>query len=178
MNTRRYSFWIAVVVIAGIAGIWGIASQAAQSAAEPSRLRSGTAIGEAVPDILFSTFDGDELTTQDLHGKVVVINAFASWCGPCRIETPELVKFFQANQDKVVLIGLNVGENEAAVLGYQLDFSVPYPLVLDPGGEIAAHFRPRGLPTTWFIDSQGIVQTIHLGPLTAEKMAQITAEMQ
>lgn len=167
-----------MVVIAGIAGIWGIASQSAQTAAEPSSLRSGTAIGEAVPDILFSTFDGDELTPKDLHGKVVVINAFASWCGPCRIETPELVKFFQANQDIVVLIGLNVGENEAAVMGYQQDVSVPYPLVLDPDGEIAAHFHPRGLPTSWFIDPQGIVHTIHLGPLTAERMALITAEIQ
>ena len=76
-----------------------------------------------------------------------------------------------------MLIGLNIGENEAAVLGYQQDFFIPYPLVLDLSGKIAEQFRPRGLPTTWFIDPQGIVQSIHLGPLTAELMAQITAEI-
>jgi thiol-disulfide isomerase/thioredoxin len=175
MNNLRYPLGLAVVVIAVIAGIW-IAAR--QPGAGLSNLRNGTAIGEVVPNIPFSTIDGDELATNDLRGKVVVVNAFATWCGPCRVETPELVKFYQANQDKVVLIGLNVGENEESVLGYQQDFGVPYPLVLDPGGKIAEQFRPRGLPTTWFIDPQGIVQAIHAGPLTAELMAQITAEIQ
>jgi thiol-disulfide isomerase/thioredoxin len=140
-------------------------------------LRTGTAIDEAIPNIHLVTFDGRELMTGELHGKVVVINAFASWCGPCRAETPDLVNFYQTNQDKVVLIGLNIGENESAVSNYQQDFGVPYPLVLDPDSEIAELFRPRGLPTTWFIDPQGIVQRIHAGPLTAELMAQITAEI-
>lgn len=175
MSNRRYPLWIVVVVIAGMAGIWAIASQ---SATDIDNLRTGSAIGETIPEIHFSTFGGDELITNDLRGKIVVINAFASWCGPCRVETPELVKFFLANQDKVVLIGLNVGENEAAVSGYQQDFSVPYPLVLDPSGEITETFRSRGLPTTWFIDPQGVVHSIHVGPLTAELMAQITAEIQ
>jgi thiol-disulfide isomerase/thioredoxin len=175
MSTRRHFLWLAVAMIAGVAGIWSVTRQ---NDTDTSDLRTGTAIGEVVPNIPFSTIDGDELATKDLRGKVVVVNAFASWCGPCRVETPELVKFYQANQDEVVLIGLNVGENEAAVLGYQQDFFIPYPLVLDPGGKIAEQFRPRGLPTTWFIDPQGIIQSIHLGPLTAELMAQITAEIQ
>ncbi len=173
MGTRRYISWLAVVIIVGIAGIW-IAAR--RSEAGISNLRTGTAIGDVVPNIPFSTIDGEEFATNNLRGKVVVVNFFASWCGPCRIETPELVKFYQANQDKVVLIGLNLGENEAAVLGYKQDFDVPYPLVLDPGGKIAEQFRPRGLPTTWFIDPQGIVQSIHFGPLTAELITQITAE--
>lgn len=173
MGTRRYIFWLSVMIIVGIAGIW-IAAR--RSGAGLSTLRTGTALGDVVPNITFSTIGGEEFATNDLRGKVVVVNAFASWCGPCRVETPELVKYYQDNQDKVVLIGLNIGENEAAVLGYQQDFFIPYPLVLDPGGKIAEQFRPRGLPTTWFIDPQGVVQSIHLGPLTAELMAQITAE--
>lgn len=175
MSTRRTISWLAVVIIASIAGIWIATRQF--GGVGVSNLRTGTAPGERVPNILFSTIDGEELATNDLRGKVVVVNAFASWCGPCRVETPELVKFYQDNQDKVVLIGLNVGEGEAAVLGYQQDFGVPYPLVLDPGGKIAEQFRPRGLPTTWFIDTRGIVQSIHLGPLTTEQIAQMIAEI-
>jgi thiol-disulfide isomerase/thioredoxin len=174
MSLRRNFLWLAVAILAGIVGIWFATRSSKDSI---SHLRVGTSIGEVVPNIPFSTIDGKKFMLNDLRGKVVVINAFASWCGPCRIETPELVKFYQSNQDQIVLIGLNVGENEAAVLDYQQDFFIPYPLVLDPDGEIAAHFRPRGLPTTWFIDPQGIVQSIHLGPLTAERMAQITAEI-
>lgn len=158
-----------------VVGIWVFTRQNEPIAPGP---RTGTAIGEVIPNIHLSTFDGDDLATNDLHGKVVVINAFASWCGPCRAETPELVKFFQANLDKVVLIGLNVGENESAVSNYQQEFGVSYPLVLDLDGKIAELFKPRGLPTTWFIDPQGIVQTIHTGPLTAELIEQITAEIQ
>lgn len=174
MGTRRYIFWLSVVIIVGIAGIW-IAAR--RSGAGISTLRTGTAIGDVVPNIPFSTIDGEEFATNDLLGKVVVVNAFASWCGPCRVETPELVRYYQSNQDRVVLIGLNVGENEAAVSSYQQDFSVSYPLVLDQSGKLAEQFRPRGLPTTWFIDPQGIVQTIHVGPLTAELMEQITGEI-
>lgn len=174
MSTRRHFLWLAVAMIAGVAGIWFFTRQ---NDTDTSGLRTGTAIDEAIPNIHLVTFDGRELMTGELHGKVVVINAFASWCGPCRVETPDLVKFYQDNQDKVMLIGLNIGENETAVSNYQQDFGVPYPLVLDPNGKIAEHFRPQGLPTTWFIDPQGIVQTIHVGPLTAELMGQITAEI-
>jgi thiol-disulfide isomerase/thioredoxin len=174
MSTRRHFFWLAMAMIAGVAGIWLVTRQ---NDTDTSNVRIGTAIGEAIPDIRLAIFDGRELMTSDLHGKVVLINAFASWCGPCRAETPDLIEFYQANQDKVVLIGLNIGENEAAVFSYQQDFGVPYPLVLDLDGTIAEHFRPQGLPTTWFIDPQGIVQTIHVGPLTAELMEQITTEI-
>lgn len=174
MGSRKYFLGFAVALIA-IAGIWFAQSQ---SDAGASILRNGTAIGEVLPNLQLATIDGHELATDDLRGKVVVINAFASWCGPCRVETPELVKFYNANRDKVVLIGLNIGENEAAVLGYQQEFFVSYPLVLDPGGKIAEQFRPRGLPTTWIIDPKGIVQTIHVGPLTAELMAEITGQVQ
>lgn len=118
------------------------------------------------------------MTKNDLRGKVVVVNAFASWCGPCRAETPDLVRFYQENRDKVVLVGLNIGESESAILSYQQDFGVPHPLVFDPGGSIAGLFRLRGLPTTWFVDPQGIVHTIHAGPLAFERMEQITAEIQ
>lgn len=175
MSAQRYFYWFVMATIVGIAGVWFFTRQ---NDVETTGIRTGTAIGESVPNIHLPTFEGGDLTTDDLHGKIVIINAFASWCGPCRVETPDLVKFYLANQDRVVLIGLNVGENESAVSNYQQDFGVPYPLVLDPDGKIAEIFRPRGLPTSWFIDPLGVVQTIHAGPLTAELMAQITSEIQ
>ncbi len=109
---------------------------------------------------------------------MVLVNAFASWCGPCRAETPELVWIQDKYADELAVIGLNVEEDSAAVEAYRDDFLINYPLVLDPGGAAAEHYRPRGLPTSWFIDGKGIVRYVHSGPMNAEMIAKILADIQ
>ena len=102
----------------------------------------------------------------------MVLNQFASWCAPCLLETPYLVTASQSNPDGVVFVGLNVLENSSAVSAYKDEFQVPYPLVLDPQGEITDIYKPVGIPTSWFIDAEGIVRYVHSGPMTGEMIQQ------
>lgn len=144
----------------------GIAHPVAE-VAEVAGLSVGTTVGDLAPDFTGTTLDGETIRLGDLRGKVVLVNDFASWCGPCLAETPHLVEVFNTNAEDVVFIGLNLQESEDAVVTYRDDFAVTYPLVLDPDGRLIDIYKPIGLPTSWFIDPDGVVRYVHVGPMTA-----------
>ena len=145
------------------------------TAASNSDLVTGTAVGEIAPEFEGQTIDGESLKLSDLRGQVVVLNLFASWCGPCRLETPHLVG---ASQDlesgETAVVGLNLNESPQAVADFQAEFGIPYPLVMDPDGALTSDvYRPIGLPTTWFIDQEGVVRFVFSGAMTEELLLQI-----
>ena len=129
-------------------------------------LAVGIAAGEIAPDFTGTTLDGENIRLSDFRGKIVLLNDFASWCGPCLAETPHLVDIYNAEEGEVVFIGLNIEETEAHVAGYRDEFNVPYPLVLNQDGKLTEIYRPIGLPTSWFIDPEGVVRYVHAGPMT------------
>ncbi|MFC1878937.1 TlpA family protein disulfide reductase [Chloroflexota bacterium] len=146
----------------------------------PLDLPSGTAVGELAPDFSGQTLDGKTFRLSDHTGKIVVLNVFATWCGPCRLEMPHLVEGYnQVSNQGVVFIGINLQENPAAVSGFRDEFGVNFPLLLDPNGELTNNlYRPIGLPTTWFIDPQGVVQYVYSGAMTGEVLVRIIEDIQ
>lgn len=137
-------------------------------------LQTGTSIGELAPDFTAITLEGETIRLSDYRGKIVMINDFATWCGPCLLETPHLVELYDARQDEIEIIALNMQENESEVADYQSQFGIRYPLVMDPNGELTEEtYRPIGLPTSWFIDSDGVVRYVHSGPLTAPMLEEV-----
>jgi len=136
-------------------------------------LTVGTTVGNLAPDFEALTIDGETLHLSELRGKTVLLNLFASWCGPCRAETPELVELAKDESDDLLLIGLNLGETPAAIETYRQDFNVPYPLLPDADGRLMELYRPIGLPTSWFIDPEGVIRYIHNGPMTATMIQKV-----
>ena len=126
----------------------------------------GIDIGELAPDFTATTLEGETITLSDYRGQIVLVNDFATWCGPCLAETPHLVDVYNAEDGEVMFIGLNLQETEANVADYRDQFNISYPLVLDPDGKLTEIYRPIGLPTSWFIDPDGIVRYVHAGPMT------------
>jgi len=167
---------VLIVVLAVLLSSQAVTIQSGPQSDSPVRI--GTSVGDTAPDLKLSTLDGGEVRTSDFRNRVVLVNAFASWCGPCRAETPELVQVHGENPNILAVIGLNIGEDRAAVEAYQNDFLVNYPLVLDPDGSASEKYRPRGLPTSWFIDGNGIVRYVHSGPMNGEMIADILADIQ
>jgi thiol-disulfide isomerase/thioredoxin len=115
-------------------------------------------IGSPVPE---------ELSLADLRGRIVIVNFWASWCGPCRIEQPDLnAAWALLPADEVVLIGVNIEDTEANAMAHLREFEVPYLSLYDPVNALAGRFEgigARTIPSTVFLDREGRVAARVLG---------------
>lgn len=132
--------------------------------------------GEAAPDFAMVLDDGRYLRLSDLQGKPVALNFWATWCGPCRLEMPELVKAANADEDLVVLAA-DVQEARSPVEDFVAEFKMNLPVVLDKEGKVRNLYRVPGLPTTYFIDKTGKIASVVVGPLTPQVLADRLAEI-
>jgi thiol-disulfide isomerase/thioredoxin len=102
--------------------------------------------------------DDTAWSSVSVRGQVLVVNFWASWCGPCRAEQPALATVARAYRDRrVALIGVNVQDTRAAALAYTREFQVPYPSLFDPGAQTATRLRAVALPTTFILDHDGVI---------------------
>jgi thiol-disulfide isomerase/thioredoxin len=126
--------------------------------AADAAVASAVAIGSPVPE---------ELSLADLRGRIVIVNFWASWCGPCRIEQPDLnAAWGLLPADEVVLIGVNIEDSEANAMAHLREFDVPYLSLYDPVNALAGRFEgigARTIPSTVFLDREGRVAARLLG---------------
>lgn len=130
-------------------------------------------IGEPAPDFALPDVDANVVRLSDFRGKTVVMNAWATWCPPCREEFPELVNLYDANKDRgLVVLGVDLQESPGQVQQFAEEFGAKFPIVIDLDAEVAGQYRLLGLPTTWFIDAQGILRAQQVGVLSKRIIAE------
>lgn len=165
----RRSAWM-WVVLAAIVVIGFAAWQLSRSGTDPAFLSRayGFDIGnypaiseersEQAPDLQGPKLGGGSLSLANYRGKVVVVNLWASWCGPCRREQPQLEGVWREYRDRgVQFLGLNVRDQQAAARAFQNEFDVSYPSFFDDSSRLAFELRAQVLPTTYVIDHEGRV---------------------
>lgn len=131
--------------------------------------------GSHIPDFSMSLFTGYEFNGQtqvqlaDLRGKVVMINFWASWCKPCEQEAADLRAAWQHYQPtgKVIFIGADYVDTEPAARAYLEKFSITYPNGPDVGTKVSQLFRIKGVPETYFLDQNGILRYVQIGPFSS-----------
>jgi len=126
--------------------------------------QSGARSGVAAPALSGTTIDGGHFDLSAQRGHPTVVDFFASWCGPCRAEQPELDAAARRYAPRgAVFVGIDFREGAAETRSYLRDNGVPYPVLRDPDGSIAAAFDVVAPPTTVVIDAQGRVVVSYLG---------------
>jgi thiol-disulfide isomerase/thioredoxin len=126
--------------------------------------------GSLAPDFLLQGLqEGTEYRLSDFRGHPVVLNFWATWCAPCRKEIPQLVQAYQKYRDQgLVVIGLNHAESRSIVRPYAEKFGMDFPIAIDLDGEMWDRYKLLGLPTTFFIDRDGFIRSIYMGPFVAQ----------
>ena len=164
--------WIAVLGLLAVLG-WSLINT---TAARPE-------VGQEAPAFDVEFFDGYEwdgrttATLEDMRGKVVVLNFWASWCVECRDETPMLESAWQQYGDDVVVLGVAYADVEPNSLAYMRDFGVSFPHAPDLGTDISQTYEITGVPETFFIDKEGIIRHVQIGAVNEQMLNTIIPDL-
>ncbi len=132
--------------------------------------------GRAAPNFFLDALEADALTLTDLRGEYVLVNFWASWCGPCRGETPDLQDFHIRTLNKgITVVGVNQQEDVKTARGFVEEFAVDYPILFDFSGEVSSAYAVGvgGLPRTFLVNPDGVVERVYLGRITDEQLREI-----
>jgi len=154
MHRNRIRAIIAIgAVVIGIAAL-GVALAPAARAGAPA----------PAPDFALPAMDGSELRLSELRGQVVMINFWATWCGPCRQEMP-LLQQLQVKYEPLgfTLVGINVEPESAGARTWLEKVHVTFPILFDRQNQVAERFGVQGMPSSVFVDRSGKVRYVHRG---------------
>lgn len=129
----------------------------------------GWKIGEEAPDFLLTTTDNHDIKLSDYRGRNVIINFWASWCGPCRMEVPVFKSIGSTlSKSGVVFLAVSVRDSMDNAQSYAKSNDLDWIIPVDPRGMVADYYNVHGIPTSFFIDKKGIIKSIKIGPFLSE----------
>ncbi|MCM3738950.1 TlpA family protein disulfide reductase [Oceanobacillus luteolus] len=130
--------------------------------------------GEIAPDFELETLDGAVVKLSELKGEKVILNFWATWCPPCKEEMPEMQEFYDKYGDDINVIAVNFKEKNDKVAEFLNEYGYTFPSPLDSEGLVGHEYGVLTLPTTYFINSDGVIQEPrHVGPMTYEFMEEM-----
>lgn len=128
-------------------------------------------VGDAAPAFQATDLAGGTVSLDEFRGRVVVVNFWATWCPPCRVELPELDAYQAEMGDQVVILGIDSREAPSVVAPFVRESGLRFPILLDEDGAITAAYGVVGLPTSLILDRSGIVRERITGPMTRDTLA-------
>ena len=127
-------------------------------------------LGRLAPNFRLPNAHGEVIKLSDLRGQYVLLNFWASWCGPCRAEVRDLSELSERFPEVLTVLGINQQEVSEIVIAFKSQFSVSYPLLLDFYGQVSSTYAiSTGLPVSLLIDQKGVIREIYWGALSEEQ---------
>jgi cytochrome c biogenesis protein CcmG/thiol:disulfide interchange protein DsbE len=156
---------VVVFVLGGVWAWWGRVPDGASSTGVAPQS------GFQAPDFELDSLEGGSTRLSDLRGQVVVVNLWATWCGPCRAEMSALERVWQEYRDRgLVVLAVNQREAPERVQDFVAQLGLTFPILLDRNGSVAASYRTRALPTTFFVGRDGAIRASVVGGPLAEAL--------
>ena len=151
-------------------GLWMLLGQilsTGETVRGTAYIRQDALPGRSAPNFELANLAGQPVTLADFKGKPVILNFWATWCPPCREEFPDLQAVAEAYGDDLTVIGINhtSGDTPDLVPDFVAEYGISFPILLDELGLVVELYGVVGLPTTIFIDRQGIINEIITGPV-------------
>ncbi len=126
-------------------------------------------MGDPAPEVVGTTLDGQSVSLSSLRGRPVLVNFWASWCGPCRDEFPLFKQELSAHAaDGLTILGVVYKDSADPARAFETSFGATWTSVTDPDGAIAKAYRVAAPPQTYFVDRQGVLRSIQIGQVKAE----------
>ena len=124
------------------------------------------------------SLDGSVIRLSDLRGKKVMLNFWASWCGPCRMEIPHMVEAYSEHSASgFEILAVNLREDPARVTQFVSEFGMTFPIAMDTTGSVGASYYIRSIPTSLFLNEEGIITAVHVGTLTEQALQGYLAQL-
>ncbi|MCI2432388.1 DUF3179 domain-containing protein [Candidatus Acetothermia bacterium] len=158
---------IGALLIVTVFALWWRSSPFTPSSSAPSLAE---AIGAPAPDFALPALDGEITRLSELRGRKIVLNFWASWCGPCRAEMPDLESAYQRYREKLTLLGINLAEEPKTIRRFLEEVRVSYPMLLDAQGDVARAYGVIAQPATYWIDEQGQIVYRKFGAYTRSEL--------
>lgn len=126
--------------------------------------QASVVVAAPAPDFTLRQVDGPNLRLQEQRGRVVMVNFWASWCGPCRLEMPHLNRLHAKYRDAgFTLLGVNIDEDAGKAAGLSSKLGLRFPILLDTDKKVSRLYNLTTMPSTVLIDRDGRVRHVHLG---------------
>ena len=122
------------------------------------------------PDFELTSLSGETIQLKDYRGKPVLLNFWATWCAPCRLEMPAFQSRFEEGAGELAIVAVNNAESASDVQSFVDDFGLTFDILLDPDAEIQRLYLVRGYPTSVLIDADGVIRVQHIGLMTEDQL--------
>lgn len=168
---KRRRIAIAALVVVGVLALTALLAQGLTNRSSPTGRSGATRIHKPAPPINIPLYNGGGISPERYAGKPLVVNFWASWCGPCRQEAPLFERLWREYGERgVVFLGVNIQDAHADARAYLSEFGITYPNGYDEGGRISVDYGVIGIPVTFFINREGVVERRWVGAVREAKL--------
>jgi peroxiredoxin len=170
--------WIASVLILTLMAIAMFVSLDNKKE-EPAKDASAQILeaGVKAPDFELKTLKGDTVKLSELKGKKVMLNFWATWCAPCKKEMPDMQKLHEEASEDLVILAVNI-DPQLDVQGFIDENGITFPILLDEEDKVNQQYQVVSIPTSFFIDSNGVIQEKFIGAMPHDAMVQYVEDLQ